>query len=64
MIVDIPKNDGTTQKQIGSAFKFGGNRPIYKHVGAKLGEHNEEILTSFGYSVEQIAVLQEKGVLE
>ena len=64
MIVDIPKNDGTTQKQIGSAFKFGGKRPIYKHVGAKLGEHNEEILTSFGYSVEQIAALQEKGVLE
>lgn len=64
MIVDIPKSDGTTQKQIASAFKFGGTQPVYKHVGAKLGEHNEEVLTSLGYNAEQIAALQEKGVLE
>jgi len=64
MIVDIPKSDGTTQKQIASAFKFDGVKPQYKHVGAKLGEHNEEVLSSLGYSVEQIADLQDKGVLE
>lgn len=64
MIVDIPKKDGSTQKQIGSAFKFNNHEPVYKHVGAKLGEHNEEILRKLGYTDEQIHSLQNKGVLK
>ncbi|HBT73128.1 MAG TPA: carnitine dehydratase, partial [Lysinibacillus sp.] len=64
MIVDIPKSDGTMQQQIASAFKFDGTEPEYKYVGAKLGEHNEEVLTALGYNDEQIASLREKGVLE
>ena len=64
MIVDIPKSDGTTQKQIASAFKFDGAQPEYRHVGAKLGEHNEEVLSALGFSAEEIANLKDKGVLE
>lgn len=64
MIIDIPKHDGTTQKQIASPFKFSSARPEYKHVGAKLGEHNEEVLHALGYNDEQIKALTEKGVLE
>lgn len=63
MIVDIPKPDGSTQKQIGSAFKFNEHTPVYKHVGAKLGEHNTEILRQLGYTDEQIRELNEKGIL-
>ncbi len=64
MIVTIPKSDGTMQKQIASPFKFDGTQPEYKHVGAKLGEHNEEVLLSLGFNAEQIKALKEKGVLE
>ena len=35
-------------------------RPEYKHVGAKLGEHNEEVLLSLGFNAEQIKALKEK----
>jgi len=64
MIVEIPKSDGKTQQQIASAFKFDGAQPEYRHVGAKLGEHNEEVLSALGFSVEEIADLKDKGVLE
>lgn len=64
MLVDVPKKDGTTQKQIASAFKFNQHEPVYKHVGAKLGEHNEEILRNLGYDHEQITTLYNKGVLK
>lgn len=64
MLVDIPKKDGSTQKQIASAFKFNGHEPVYKYVGVKLGEHNEEILHQLGYDAEKINSLREKGVLD
>lgn len=64
MIVEVPKGDGTTQKQIASPFKFDDRKPTYHHVGAKLGEHTEEILKELGYSVQDIKELDEKGILE
>ena len=64
MIVDVPKGDGTTQKQIGTAIKFDGASPQYKHVGVKMGAHNEEILKAIGYDELQIKQLTTDGVLQ
>lgn len=64
MLVEVPKNDGLTQKQIGTALKFRDFEPQYSHVGAKIGEHNEDILTKLGYSNETIQKLVDAGVLE
>ena len=64
MITEINKKDGSKQKQIASAFKFNGHDPVYKFVGAKLGEHNNEILHKLGYSDEEIKELHNKGVLD
>lgn len=64
MLVEVPKKDGQTQKQIGTALKFNDFEPQYLHVGAKIGEHNEDILTKLGYSTETIQKLTEEGVLE
>lgn len=64
MIVDVPKPNGTTQRQIGTALKFDGVEPSYKFVGAKMGAHNEEILTQYGYTAEQIEELTEKVALK
>lgn len=63
MLVQVPTADGGTQIQIGSAFKFSDAQPQYKHIGAKLGEHNYDILRKLGYSDEQIDELQEQLVL-
>lgn len=64
MVVDIPKPDGTTQRQIGTALKIEGVEPRYQFVGAKIGAHTEEILTGYGYSKEQIEELTKSGVLK
>lgn len=64
MIVDVPKPNGTTQQQIGTAIKFDDTTPQYKFVGSKMGEHNEEILSSLGYNKEQITQFAAEGVLQ
>lgn len=64
MVVEIPKADGTTQRQIGTALKFEGVEPSYQYVGAKMGAHTEEILTDYGYSKEQIDELTKLGILK
>jgi crotonobetainyl-CoA:carnitine CoA-transferase CaiB-like acyl-CoA transferase len=43
MITDVPRTDGSTQRQISSPFKFSDYKLEYKHVGSKRGEHNMEI---------------------
>ena len=62
MVADIPTKDGS-QKQIASAFKFSAAPPVYKHIGAKLGEHTTEILQSLGYSEQQITQLEKNNIL-
>ena len=64
MIVDVPEANGVMQKQIGTAIKFSQTEPTYKFVGAKLGEHTVEILHHIGYSMNEIEVLKDNGVLE
>ena len=64
MIVDVPNRDGSVQKQIGTAIKFDGVEPTYKFVGARVGEHTNEILNELGFSDEEIERLENNGVLE
>lgn len=44
MIVDVPKIDGGTQKQIACPIKTSAFTPIYKHVGLNPGESNKDVL--------------------
>ncbi|RHW32767.1 CoA transferase [Lysinibacillus yapensis] len=64
MIVEVPDANGNKQKQIGAAIKFDGAEPTYRFVGARLGEHTNEVLKNLGYSDEHIHQLNERGVLE
>lgn len=64
MIVDVPKADGTMQRQIGTAVKFEGVEPTYTHIGSKMGTHNEAILQQLGYDETEIAQLIEKDILQ
>ena len=64
LLVDVPKMDGTTQKQIGTAIKFQHIETTYQYVGAKLGAHTEEILSMLGYTNEKIEQLKQNSVLD
>jgi crotonobetainyl-CoA:carnitine CoA-transferase CaiB-like acyl-CoA transferase len=44
MVVSVPYPDGSTVDQIAHPIKMSLSKPIYKHVGVKLGEHNDQIL--------------------
>jgi alpha-methylacyl-CoA racemase len=54
MIVDVPKPDGSLQRQAGTPIKFSASQPIYKHTGATLGEHTDAIMRELGYSDAEI----------
>ena len=60
MIVEVPKPDGSVQRQVGSPFKLSATPPEYRSVGPKLGEHTDEVLQSLGYSGPEIAALRER----
>lgn len=62
MIVDVPKPDGSMQRQVGSPFKFSDSQPSYKHIGSPLGEHTEEVLEEIGYDRAEISSLRNAGV--
>jgi len=61
LVVDVPKPDGGTQKQIASPLKFSAGKAEYRGVGTAVGAHTDEILQELGYSSEQIAALRQTG---
>ncbi|HIP70751.1 MAG TPA: CoA transferase, partial [Anaerolineae bacterium] len=60
MIVDVPKGEGETQKQVGSPFKFSGTEANYWRAGGDVGEDTAVVLAELGYTAEEIAKLQGK----
>jgi crotonobetainyl-CoA:carnitine CoA-transferase CaiB-like acyl-CoA transferase len=62
MVVDVPKPEGGVQRQIGAPIRFSAGEPIYRHVGATLGEHTVEIMGELGYSDAEIAEMRRRGL--
>lgn len=62
MVVEVPKADGTGQRQIAFPIKFTAFKPEYKHIGVRLGANTKEVLEGLGLSGTEIAELQKKGV--
>jgi len=54
LLVDVPKEDGSVQRQIASPIKFSETTPEYHYIGARLGQHTDEILSDAGYAAEDI----------
>lgn len=58
MIVDVPKGEGATQKQVGSPFRFSGTEARFWRVGGEVGEDTAVVLQELGYTSEEIAEMQ------
>lgn len=63
MLVDVPKPNGGTQRQVASAIKFSKTKPRYDYIGAPLGAHTDEILSAAGLTAEQITALRKGGAI-
>jgi crotonobetainyl-CoA:carnitine CoA-transferase CaiB-like acyl-CoA transferase len=48
---------------LGHPVSFGDKRLPLRNAAPEIGEHNEEVLTSLGYTTEQIADLSQRGVI-
>lgn len=62
MIVDVPKPEGGSQRQVGSPIKFSRTPAAYRHVGGSLGADTTAVLQEIGYDEAEIAALQAQGV--
>ena len=62
MVVNVPKPDGTMQRQLGCPITFSRSQAAHRHIGVELGAHTEEVLRETGYSDSKIQALREDGV--
>ncbi|MEH7515173.1 CaiB/BaiF CoA-transferase family protein [Gottfriedia acidiceleris] len=63
LLVNVQRNDGTNQLQIGSPIKSSVFKPTYQHVGVKPGTNTKEVLLNLGYDDQTINRFIEKGVI-
>ncbi len=63
LIVDVPRPDGTSQRQLGTAIKFSRTPATFRHIGTELGSHTDEVLRELGLSAERIAELRKTGAV-
>ena len=64
MVVEVPKPDGGTQKQVASPIHISDHTPNYQFIGSQRGSHSEEILGELGYSQAQIQALVDQRIIE
>ncbi|MEH6570424.1 MAG: CaiB/BaiF CoA-transferase family protein [Halioglobus sp.] len=63
MVVSVPHSNGSSVEQIAHPIKMSASKPMYRHVGVKLGEHNEQILDELNVDAEKReALLSSRGM--
>ncbi len=63
MLQQVELSDGSTAPITGPAVKFSRTPTKIRNRAPVIGENNEDVLASLGYSSEQIAELKEHGVI-
>ncbi|MFZ5958294.1 CaiB/BaiF CoA transferase family protein [Pseudomonas knackmussii] len=63
LIVEVPRGEGRTQRQMACPIRFSAGLPEPKHIGAAVGEHSAEVLHELGYSEAQVAELKAAKVI-
>jgi alpha-methylacyl-CoA racemase len=63
LIVEVPRPDGSMQKQLGSAIKFSQTPASYRYIGTEIGSHTDEVLREHGFDAAAITQLRNDGVI-
>jgi crotonobetainyl-CoA:carnitine CoA-transferase CaiB-like acyl-CoA transferase len=63
MLVDAPHPRHPDYRSIGLPLQWDGVRPGVRRVPPRLGEHDADVLTWLGYTLDDIRSLRERGVL-
>ncbi len=63
MIVDLPRPNGESQKQIATPIKFNNCELKYQFKGVSPGTHNTEVLKNLKFSTEEIQNFSKTGLL-
>ncbi|MBF7731464.1 CaiB/BaiF CoA transferase family protein [Pseudomonas sp. N040] len=63
LVVEVPREGKAPQRQIACPIKFSGGSEAPRHIGTAVGQHNVEVLTELGYTVEAIEALRQGRVL-
>ncbi|MBX9756602.1 MAG: CoA transferase [Pseudomonadaceae bacterium] len=63
LLVEVPREGKTPQRQMACPIKFSNGLPAPRHIGAPIGAHTAEVLLELGYSAEQIADLRAGKVI-
>jgi crotonobetainyl-CoA:carnitine CoA-transferase CaiB-like acyl-CoA transferase len=64
MVVEVEKDDGTRQRQVGSPYKFSRTGCELKFAGVAPGTHTDQVLEESGFTGKEIEDLKEKGVVK
>ncbi len=64
MVVDVPRPDGTTQRQVGSPYKMERTPAEYRFAGAAPGAHTRQVLEEAGFSQDEIEELSKNSVVK
>ncbi len=59
MVVNVETAGGEQQPQVASPFKFSATPPEYRHTGAQLGAHTEQVLREHGFADEDLQKLRD-----
>jgi crotonobetainyl-CoA:carnitine CoA-transferase CaiB-like acyl-CoA transferase len=62
LIVDVPKPDGSFQRQVGQGIKFSAGQSDYQQIGPKLGADTDAVLTAAGYTATEIESMRTEQV--
>ncbi len=63
MVVEMPHASGETVKVIANPVKLSATPPDYRSAAPLLGQHTEEVLRGLGYTAEDIAAMQQGGIV-
>jgi crotonobetainyl-CoA:carnitine CoA-transferase CaiB-like acyl-CoA transferase len=63
LVVEVPREGKTPQRQLAHPIKFGSGLPAPCHIGEAVGAYNEPVLLGLGYSAAQIAELKAAKVI-